>query len=64
MLAAMVIRVSTLAIHSTMGGAAIFCLIYACLASDFDLVRYLVLEALKWGGLATVVVYFEGKYLH
>ena len=41
---------------SIMGGMAVFCLIYAALVPDFDLVKYLFLHALKWSGVAAVIV--------
>ena len=62
-LSAMVIRVSTIAIHSMMGGMAVFCLYYAAQSPDPNLVRYLLLDALKWGGLAGTILYCQGKYL-
>jgi hypothetical protein len=46
-----------------MGGLAVFCLYYAGQLSDPKLVWWLFSDALKWGGLATAIVYFQGKYL-
>jgi hypothetical protein len=46
-----------------MGGMAVFCLYYAAQLSDPDIVRYFFIDALKWGGAATAIVYFQGKYL-
>ena len=63
MLSAILIRVSTIAIHSMMGGMAVFCLYYAAQIPDANLVRYLLFDALKWGGLATIVLYCQKKYL-
>jgi hypothetical protein len=63
MLPAIMIRISSIAMHSMMGGMAVFCLYYAAQATDHDFVRYLLLEALKWGGLAGVILYYQGKYL-
>jgi hypothetical protein len=63
MLSAILIRVSTIAIHSMMGGMAVFCLYYAAQIPDANLVRYLLFDALKWGGLATIVLYCQEKYL-
>jgi hypothetical protein len=46
-----------------MGGMAIFCLYYAAQVPDYDMVQYLFRGALKWGGAAAAIVYFQGKYL-
>lgn len=47
-----------------MGGMAIFCLYYAArIPDDHSLILHLFLDALKWGGAATAIVYFQGKYL-
>jgi hypothetical protein len=63
MQAALLIRVSSQLLSSVMGGMALFCLYYAAQLSDPDMVRYLFLGALKWGGCAMAIVYFQGKYL-
>jgi hypothetical protein len=63
MYAALLIRLGSEVMHSILGGMAIFCLWYAAQASDFHLVCYLFVDALKWGGCATAIVYFKGKYL-
>jgi hypothetical protein len=59
----MLLRVSSEVLHTTMGGVAVFCLYYAAHVSNPDLARDLITEALKWGGMATVIVYYKGKYL-
>jgi hypothetical protein len=46
-----------------MGGMFMLCLYYACKMSDPDVVRYLILDALQWGGLAAAVLYCKIKYL-
>ena len=63
MLSAIVIRVGSMTLHSAMGGMAVFCLWYAAQLPDPDAVRHLFLEALKWGGLASIILYCQGKYL-
>jgi hypothetical protein len=63
MLSTLLLRVSSLVLHSVMGGMAVFCLVYACYISDPDLVRYLIGEALKWGLSAAVILYCQCRYL-
>jgi hypothetical protein len=63
MLATILIRVGSQILSSIMGGCALFCLYYAAQIPDHDVVCYLVLSALKWGGCATAIVYAQGKYL-
>jgi hypothetical protein len=46
-----------------MGGMAVFCLYYAAQIPDPNLVRYLLFDALKWGGLAAIILYCQEKYL-
>jgi len=46
-----------------MGGMAVFCLYYAAQIPEHNVVWYLFLSAMKWGGCATVIVYFQCKYL-
>jgi hypothetical protein len=62
MFAVMMLRVGSEFLHAMMGGFALFCLYYAGKVPDPDLVRSLIIEALKWGGLASVIVYCKGKY--
>ena len=49
MFSAMLIRVGTIALHSIMGGMAVFCLWYAAQVTNPNVVRWLVFEALKCG---------------
>ena len=63
MLSAILIRVSTIAIHSMMGGMALFCLYYAAQSPDPNFVRYLLFDAVKWGGLAAIILYCQEKHL-
>ena len=63
MQAALLIRVGSQALSAMMGGMAVFCLYYAAQLSDPDFVRCLFLDALKWGGCATAIVYCQGRYL-
>ena len=45
------------------GGVALFCLYYACQISDPDIVRYLLIEAVKWGAPAAAILYAQIRYL-
>jgi hypothetical protein len=63
MQAALLIRVGSQVLSAMMGGIAVFCLYYAAQLSDPDVVRWLFADALKWGGCATAIVYFQGRYL-
>ena len=63
MFSAMLIRVGTIALHSVMGGTAVFCLWYAAQVTDPNVVRWLVIEALKWGVAAAIILYCQVKYL-
>jgi hypothetical protein len=46
-----------------MGGMAVFCLYYAWRASDPDVVRRLIIDAMKWGLPAAAIVYCQDRYL-
>jgi hypothetical protein len=61
--ALLLLRLNSQAMSAVMGGFAVFCLFCTIQAPNPDVVRYLLIEALKWGGLATIIVYFQGKYL-
>jgi hypothetical protein len=61
--AALLFRLSSRAASALMGGFAVFCLYYAGRAADPKVVWYLLTAALQWGGGATVIAYFQGKYL-
>jgi hypothetical protein len=62
--AALLLRLSSQVMSALMGGMAIFCLYYAArIPDDHSLILHLFLDALKWGGAATAIVYFQGKYL-
>jgi hypothetical protein len=63
MQAALLIRVGSQVLSATMGGMSLFCLYYAAQLSDPDVVRYLFIEAVKWGAPAAAIVYCQGKYL-
>ena len=64
MYAADLLRITSQLLHAILGGMAVFCLYYAAVGHDnYDLVRYCLLEALKWGGAAGLVLYFKEKYL-
>lgn len=59
----LLLRLSSQLLSSLMGGMAVFFLYYAAHLSDPNVVLYLFIDALKWGGLGAVIVYFQGKYL-
>ena len=63
MQAALLLRISSQLLSSIVGGMAVFCLYHAGHISDPDVVRYLFMEALKWGLLATAIVYCQRRYL-
>jgi hypothetical protein len=63
MQAVILIRLSSKLLSSIMGGMAVFCLFYAAHLPDFNAAWHLFMDALKWGGCATAIVYFQGKYL-
>ena len=58
--AALLLRVGSLVFHSVMGGIGVFCLIYAAILPDAG---WLMIQALKWFGLASAVAYFQHRYL-
>jgi len=58
-----IIRVSSQLLSSIMGGMAVFSLYFAAVLPDPHSVCLMLVEALKWGGLATTIVYCQGKYL-
>ena len=49
--------------HTVMGSTAVFCLWYAAVVGDHDLSLSLLIDALKWGGAAMAIVYFQHRYL-
>ena len=63
--AAMLLRVSSQVLHLILGGIGVFCLYYTVYFSSSDptYAKSLLLEVLKYGGMATLIVYFQGKYL-
>jgi hypothetical protein len=63
MQAATLLRISSQVLSALMGGVALFCLYYAAQLPDYNGVLYLFTEAVEWGGFATAIVYFRGKYL-
>ena len=56
---AAMVRSSSQALHMVMGGAAVFCLWYAVELSDFSL----LIDAFKYAGLASTILYFQHRYL-
>jgi hypothetical protein len=63
MQATVLLRISSQLLSALTGGTAVFCLYYAAQVSNPEAVWYLLTNALKWGGCATAIVYFQGKYL-
>ena len=63
MYSATILRIGSEVLHSTMGGMCVFCLYYAAKMPDPIMVRSLIFEAFKWGGLASIVLYSKLKYL-
>jgi hypothetical protein len=58
--AAFLLRVGSLVFHSVMGGMAVFCLICAAILPDAG---WLMIQALKWFGLAFAVAYCQDRYV-
>ena len=56
-------RISSQVMSGLIGGMAVFCLYYPAQILEHNVVWYLFLSAMKWGGCATVIVYFQCKYL-
>jgi len=63
MQAVLLIRISSQLLSAIMGGMAVFCLYYAAQLSEADGVWYCFTNALKFGGCATAIVYFQHMYL-
>ena len=59
----MLVRVGTIALHSMMRGTAVFCPWYAAQVTDPNVVRWLVIGALKCGVPAAIILYCQVKYL-
>jgi hypothetical protein len=58
-----IIRVSSQLLSAIMGGMAVFSLYYAAVLPNSHAVCLMLAEALKWGALASAIVYCQGKYL-
>jgi hypothetical protein len=63
MYSAYILRVSSQTLSAAMGGMAVFSLYYAAVLPEPHIVCLMLAEALKWGGLATAIVYCQEKYL-
>ncbi len=63
MLSDLLLRVSSQVMSAIMGGMAVFCLFYAGRVPDYNLVRDLLIHTLMYGGGATAIVHFKGRYL-
>ena len=57
------LRVCSIVLHSIMGGMCLFNLYYAGIVSDPALIRFLILNALIWGGVAGAILFYQLKYL-
>jgi hypothetical protein len=61
------LRLCSLVLHTAMGAFAVFCLceaaIIAVLVTNPKTVWFLVEHAVVWGGLASALLYCQGKYL-
>jgi hypothetical protein len=63
MQSAFILRVSSQLLSAITGGAAVFHLYYAGQVQTPDVAWLLFAEALKWGGIATAIVYCQDRYL-
>jgi hypothetical protein len=63
MYSAYILRVSSQILSATMGGMAVFSLYSAGVLPEPHSVCLMLVEALRWGGLATTIVYCQDKYL-
>ncbi len=67
--AAMMLRICSLVLHTAMGTFAVFCLSEAAILAAIlpipnpKTVWFLVEHAVVWGGLASTILYCQGKYL-
>jgi hypothetical protein len=57
------LRLTSQLLSSVMGGVAVFCLYYVLHLPDYHTVCLLLNYALEYGGGATAIVYFQGRYL-
>jgi hypothetical protein len=57
-------RLSSQVLSAIMGGMAVCCLYFAAVLPDAHAVCLMLAETLKWGGLASAIVYCQGKYLN
>jgi hypothetical protein len=63
MYSAYILRVGSQILSAAMGGMAVFSLYYAAVLPEPHSVCLMLAEALKWGGVATIIVYCQDKYL-
>jgi hypothetical protein len=63
MQATILIRISSQLLSTILGGMGVFCLYYAGQLSDFNAICYCFCKTLEYGGCATAIVYFQGRYL-
>jgi hypothetical protein len=61
MLASNLVRISSQVLQLLLGGLGVFCLYYAALLPEVT--GTLLLQATLYGGLASTIVFFQGKYL-
>ena len=63
MQATILLRTGSQLLSVIMGSMAVFCLYYAGQLPDYNIVWYLLVKTLQFGGGATAIVFFQGKYL-
>jgi hypothetical protein len=63
MQSAFILRISSQILSAITGGTAVFCLYYAGQVPNPNAAWLLFAEALKWGGIATAIVYCQDRYL-
>jgi hypothetical protein len=63
MQSAFILRISSQILSAITGGTAVFCLYYSGQVPNSNAAWLLFAEALKWGGIATAIVYCQDRYL-
>jgi len=55
-------RLASQVVSAIMGGMGVFCIYYAGNVPDSQVALTLCVQALLWGGGATLVAYFQNRY--
>jgi len=63
MQSAFILLISSQILSAITGGTSVFCLYYAGQVLDPNTAWLLFAEALKWGGIASAIVYCQDRYL-